>query len=366
MRKIDEFQTPPAIANKMVAAVRKRTPSLVADFAVGSGELLKAAELKWPSSKFLGIDLSKRVVEKLKEDKSKWTVECCNFLDHNSRSTCKALAGLEGSVPLVILNPPFSCRGAKRISVQLGLTELHCSRALAFVINALRYVSRKGEIIAIVPAGCLRSLKDREALAVLRRSYRLEAIQTNGHKTFEGCFPHTSIVRITKCHSSELVQTAAPKSRIRAAHGMKITLFRGSVPMHTVNSPEGRFVIPLIHSTSLRDSSVDLHQFSTASSRRRLTGPAVLLPRVGQPSKWKLVLYKGRSKMVLSDCVFGLKGPRSTLEAVYKSLSDNWPEIAAHYRGTGAKYICVSEIVASLRSYGIGVVPPKGKDSSGN
>ena len=267
-------------------------------------------------------------------------------------------------MPLIMLNPPFSCRGGARINVRFARTAMECSRALAFVLHALRFMSSEGEIIAILPAGCLRTLKDQKALMVLQHFYHLDVIQTNGHRTFDGCVPHTAIIRIAKRSPREAAKKPTWVPRPKVSANVEVTLFRGNVPMHTVTTRKKKDELPLVHSTSLRGSKVNLAEFNTGSSGRKLKGPAILLPRVGMPCKSKMVLYKGQRTFVLSECVLALKCSRSGLARVYDCLCANWPALADLYRGTGAKYVCVSEVATVLRAHGFRVIAPIGANWS--
>ena len=118
--------------------------------------------------------------------------------------------------------------------------------------------------------------------------------------------------------------------------------------------------VPLVHSTCLRNGSVDFAQFHASNAKFRIKGPALLLVRVGEPKKEKLVHYKGRDTFALSDCVIALTGRRRDLKILHKQLLGSWPSLSKLYRGTGAKYITVAEISGLLRSRGFVVGAPRG------
>jgi len=64
--KWDQIYTPVELCGKILAPSSSQRPNIVADFAAGSGELLKAAALKWPSAKIIAVDIDKGTVRKLR------------------------------------------------------------------------------------------------------------------------------------------------------------------------------------------------------------------------------------------------------------------------------------------------------------
>ena len=74
---IDEFDTPPLLAAKLLRVADmlcEYRPRTVADFAVGTGELLAAAKLRWPQAAIFGCDISNDRVRKLARARTDWTV----------------------------------------------------------------------------------------------------------------------------------------------------------------------------------------------------------------------------------------------------------------------------------------------------
>ena len=86
---IDEFDTPPLLAEKLIRVADmlcESEPQTVADFAVGTGELLEAVKLRWPQTAVFGFDINSSRVETLARGRTDWTVAECNFLDSASRT----------------------------------------------------------------------------------------------------------------------------------------------------------------------------------------------------------------------------------------------------------------------------------------
>jgi hypothetical protein len=357
---LDNFYTPRELAEKMLAATKAREPRIVADFAGGNGELLKAARSKWPHSRIIATDISRVAVRRLRKGQPGWDVERCDFLSASSRESCRTLVGLEGGVSLILLNPPFSCRGATTCRLAGDGYSIQCSRALAFVLNALRYLAPDGELICLLPAGSLHIQKDALAWMFLRTLFSANIIGRNGRGTFAGCSARTLMVRLRPRESACDPPKGPARPRTRRATMASVTLYRGKLPMYTLSPENNPASVPLVHSTCLRNSSVDFGQFKTAQTTHIISGPVVFLPRVGQPSKSKVVLYRGRRKFAMSDCVLALHS-RDNLEAVYSCILSDWASISKLYMGTGAKFLRVSAVATALRRLGIEVNAPESR-----
>jgi hypothetical protein len=267
---------------------------------------------------------------------------------------------MKGEVDVVLLNPPFTCRGGTRLFVASDSFGVWCSTAMAFLLNSLEYIGPGGEIVAILPAGSMDSEKDRNAWSILRNICRIEIVSEHDHRTFGSCDPTTRIVHIRKDEGNpatkETANIAQEKQRKRVV-GIEVTLYRGKVQMHSV--APGR--VPLAHSTDLRDYQLVLNGHKTNSYALSLKGLFIALPRVGVPMKEKVALYDAKRKVALSDCILALRcdDERHTI-GLHKVLVRNWPLLKSLYAGTGAKYLTVANLADVLRKLGYSVVPHSG------
>ncbi len=141
----DPFYTPDRIAEYVIRQVSIRRPDVVADFAAGDGALLRSASRAWPSSKILAIDIDSAAVRKLRYNYPSWLVGKCDFLQERSRKRCHLLNDCAQLADLVLLNPPFSCRGGSTIKLSVQ-GSLCLQQSYAFVLQASQYLSR--------PSGC--------------------------------------------------------------------------------------------------------------------------------------------------------------------------------------------------------------------
>jgi hypothetical protein len=355
MNRVDEFYTPSALAVQM-AAIALRRPLIIADFASGDGELLIAASKRWKNVRLIGTDVSRSALSALRRNVPSVESGVCNFLSARSRSQCLALQNLVGRIDLVILNPPFSCRGGKRIDIVTGRLKMRCGVAMGFVLNAFEYLSTRGEIIAILPSGSFDSERDKAAWSQLKQLADVDLVSHHDHKTFGTCSPRTSLVHIRRRPTPSLDLVGYPKMRSTDQMLSKevLVLQRGSIQMHDV--PKG--LIPLAHTTDLYDFRLTLNGHRTHTGDSTVRGPFVALSRVGAPRKDKLVWHHARTEIAISDCIIALGcDTEDRAKKLHRRLLDHWPEIEALYGGTGAKYITVSRLAIFLRHLGFNVVP---------
>lgn len=366
MKSIDRFYTPYDIAEKMISHARGDRLRYIADFAAGDGQLLRAARVRWPKRRFVATDVCRNTVSLLRRREPAWIVGRCDFLKAQSRNRCRALNEVKGKVSLVLLNPPFSCRGGSRFPVLVNGDTVHCSLALAFVLNSVPFLASGGQIAAILPAGCLQSEKDRSAWEVLGKFGRTEIVATNGHRTFSGSFARTVVVCFTMCASDDLQKKKLNPSsipRLADVDNIIVRVHRGNVQMHSIGRAPSRQWLPLVHSTELEKSGVNLSRHRVDARYSSIYSPAVLLPRVGQPNRSKILLYSDRHRIVLSDCVIALQC-RTVSEArkVRSALQRNWSTMEQNYGGTCAKYITINALSQLLCSLGFQVTGDGGLD----
>ena len=185
---IDEIFTPPDLANDLVelATAHGRELGIVADFAAGDGALLRAAAQTQPNLQVVGLDISRTTVRKLRAVTPFWQIGACDFLNPRSRASSPILRRNRGRVSTVLLNPPFSCRGARREQVSLGGERLTCSVAMAFILTAVKYLSPNGQIVAVAPRGMEKAERDEAAWDLLRSMGTVEILGYPDRGAFPG------------------------------------------------------------------------------------------------------------------------------------------------------------------------------------
>jgi hypothetical protein len=290
--------------------------------------LLKAAYEEWPDSTIIATDINKSSVALLRRTKNNWLVGLCDFLNPKSRGRSNILSKIKGKVSLALLNPPFSCRGNTKVTVSFNGIEIKCSLALAFVLTSIAFLAPDGQLVAVLPAGCLHSQKDAAAWKAIQKVCHIEEVGKNGHRTFSGWSPKTVIVRLTMLTASnkpklkKITDSNGQKTRRR---NITVSLFRGKISMHTLNGNKPKNRVPLIHSTELEKTGLNLVRRQVGVKLKSFSGPAVLLHRVGRPDVNKILPYLNKQPIALSDCVIGIKCKTADEAQVIKTvLVKNW------------------------------------------
>jgi len=362
VKKFDRFYTPPRLAEALVGYIASiRSPTVIADFAAGDGELLRAAQQKWPQAQLVATDLNCHIVSRLRAAHQRWRIGKADFLNPSSRERCQALSEIKGKVTLAILNPPFSCRGAKSWSITINGATIKCGLAMAFICTTVSYLASGSHILAVLPAGCLRSQKDQAAWEAVDAVCERHIIARNGHRAFKGCFPRTVLVHLRLRPEGTIGhrQGRVSKHLDHNDNAVAVHIVRGTVPMHSLNGESSRGMLPLVHSTDLLNGGVMLSRRKGDRTRRGITGPAVLIPRVGQPSKCKVCLYSGKGQVVLSDCVIGLKCKTlSDAKDLRHALLRRWQLVKEVYGGTCARYITLEGLRGLLSRLGFHASTP--------
>ena len=350
---IDEFDTPPHLAAKMVQIADllcESEPRTVADFAVGTGELLTATKLRWPNAAVFGCDISHDRVARLTQTRTDWTVAQCNFLDCASRNTLSDLELIKTKVDLAVLNPPFSARGGTRVAVDVDGDNIRCSPAMAFVLLASQYLSPDGKLVVLLPAGATKADRDQEARIVLRQLGEFRVIDQTTAK-FPGGSLNVTIAYLKR--GPAIPNPCTFTVPIVNATRPRIRVLRGTLKTHEMpkNVLEGS--IPLVHSTELQGYKLQVAHREVPSGTRSLSGPAVLIHRVGQPRQDKIAYVPNSPVFAITDCVVALLCPNEhECLRLHRSLTEQFGLLERNYIGSGAPYITIKRIQHVLHSLG--------------
>ncbi len=101
----DSYYTPKSLAEELINYIEKSKIKLIADFCVGDGELLRAAEKKWRNATFIANDISKEAIEYVKKHHQEWITHCQDFL--SSSTPGNPLEEYKNKIDLILLNPPL-------------------------------------------------------------------------------------------------------------------------------------------------------------------------------------------------------------------------------------------------------------------
>ena len=221
---------------------------------------------------------------------------------------------------------------------------------MAFVYRSIPYLRSDGELVAILPYSCLTSEKDSEIRKICMATTEMEAIESFSHKAFENCSASTVVVRfrkrVGKSNASPIRSKASPYPRDES---LSVRIVRGCVPVYrAANGFAGR-KHPFIHSTDILGEIVCEYERSVKVDTRVVTGPAVLIARVGSPATKKCGIYNSEQAIVMSDCVIALQCDKlKTARLVRERILDRWDSFAELYAGTCAPYLTIGGLKSFL------------------
>ncbi len=335
---LDQFFTPSGVAERVVQATDIATISSCLDPNCGSGNLLQACADAFPKVRCFGIDKDSRAVAELRRRYPLWRLATADILIPSSGRRSAVWQAAVGS-DCILVNPPFSMAGTKGIWVYFDGRLVRCSVAMGHLMTTLDAFQPRDGGAAIVPESMMYSELDEAARQALASRYSLQIVEGLKNCTFRGARANALIVRIR------------PRGRghrgARAAKGISSSvrpdIVRGGLPLFEARR-RVRGGLPLVHSTDLtplRESSEAMRALARVRPIERgvVSGPVILLPRVGIPSPAVTRPVSLLRKVQLSDCVIALCfSSMRAARAFGRALESDWGSFLAIYRGTGARY----------------------------
>lgn len=336
----DIHYTPESLSKRLINYVDKDNINTIVDFCAGNGSLLIAANERWSNAKFYGADISKIAVNFLRKNYCNWEFSQCDFTNEKSRINSKIIKSNRFGFDLILLNPPFSCRGGEVHKVILDDEVFLVSTSMLFVVESIKYISNDGVLFAILPISVAYSQKDKKIWVKLTKYYNLRILEEPKSNEFKSCSASVILVSINT-NSNKNLRFAEKSFKLTYND---ISVFRGKISMHTLNGAikDG---MHLVHSTNIRNNSLVNLNYKTKSKISEIKGPAVLLPRVGLPNPQKICTISKEEMYVLSDCILAIKTKSYEQANQIKSeLLNNWNDFSNLYKGTGAKYITLERL----------------------
>lgn len=340
MSGIDTYYTPTPLAEKLVSYVPLRGVRTAVDFCVGDGDLLKAVAKRYQGVDMYGTDISEEAIDKLKGDYPEWRLGMCDFRDDKSVESLEFLH--KKTFDLIVLNPPFTCRGSVIEKVELDNQEFRLSTAMMFLVRALKYLSEDGGLYAILPISCVYSDKDKAIWNYLMAHYYACLLEEPHRVQFTTkCSPNIAMVYVGRYPLAV--------RRVRNKHPFKklpvTAVVRGCCRMQNPAYSDQPEALPLIHTTNLQNGSLVNLQNVFPELHFTVEGYGVVIPRVCNPSPNKVALLDGQQKYVLSDCVMVLRANcYEDAEQIRSCILANWSDFVKLYKGTGAQYTTVDRL----------------------
>lgn len=341
----DSYYTPESLANYLTSLIDDRDFKKVADFCVGEGRLLTAAYSKWPNAQLYGTDVCPKVIKRMKSSHPNWNFGKCDFLNSKSRN---ANPILRQEFDLILSNPPFSCKGSKVNHVTFDNITFQVSDAMAFIIEAMKYLEKDGVMYAILPQSCGYSNKDKKIREYLIEKYNFRILEEREEQSFDDCSPNIILVSINdkSPYENEIINAYLNTDK-------KISIkriLRGNISMFKVDKHFGN-EMSLIHSTNIRDHKIINIAHRVKSNRSVVKGPAVLIHRVGNPSFNKICIISSQESYVISDCIIGIELlTERDCNILFNYIKSNWSYFHSLYKGTGAKFITIERLYSFLEN----------------
>jgi predicted RNA methylase len=354
---VDQFYTPAGLAASLLGDLNDLDVTSMADFAIGGGALAAAATARWADVSVFGMDIDDQAVRELRRAHPEWTLTLGDFLSTNS--VAEPLAGLRRKFDLILLNPPFSARGNRRVDVDYRGFPVRASPPAAFVAKSLGFLSEFGILRAIVPRNTTRSEKDAELWGLVSHDHVVREIAVVRRGAFVDATAEAVILEV-----SARGGTAGGSSFLGRANGLRVVqgesvtvnLTRGNVPVHTLVGKK-RGDLPIIHTTSLGLLAAGrMHKVGRVDGSvgiRTVQGPVLLLPRVGLPKagNFRPVVLERRTG--LTDCVFAISAGSRELAHVEDRMLAEWDAFLELYDGSCARYITRRRLVQFLAGLGV-------------
>lgn len=335
----DSFYTPTILADKLISYIScQRNFNNVVDFCVGDGELLRSAEKRWPSIQCYGSDISKKAIKITKGLHPYWLLSKFDFLNFEQRSKSKLFKS-KNYFDLILLNPPFSCWGGTLMHSNIDDVQFTTSTSMKFITEALKYLSPDGVLYAILPLSVAHSQKDKKVWKYLEEKYNLSILEETSIRYFKNCEPNIILVSLNDNKKSNHREF---KNRSNF-YLDGITILRGRVSIHKILKYPGEDY--LVHTTNLKNNSIQELNTKVGHKFSLVTGPAILLPRVGKPDFSKVCIIKPGEAYCISDCLIALQCESMNVAlTIFSFLANDWENVSTLYRGTGAHYITMEKI----------------------
>lgn len=342
MTRLDSYYTPISLANKLVNFVPKKEVKSAIDFCVGDGDLLKAVAKRYPRAKLYGTDISDDALKKLSTDCPEWNLAACDFKKDESIDNVSFIYNLR--FDLVILNPPFTCRGSIVEYVELDDKEFHVSTAMSFFVRALRYLSDDGGLYAILPISCVYSEKDQVVWDYLQKHYNACVLDRPKRVFFsKRCSPNIVLVYAGKYQMEGTFKEGhADFSALPA-----VSVVRGCIRMQNLPYSRKKGAIPLIHTTNIQNGKLVRLKKIVIGQQLVVDGYGVVVPRVCNPNRNKISLLDGAHVYALSDCVIVIRtANKDDAELIRMHILNHWSDFVTIYNGTGAQYTTLAKVKA--------------------
>ena len=215
---------------------------------MGDGDLLKAVAKRFDNVKLYGTDISDDALKKLSNDCPDWHLQKCDFRKDDSIDKVTFLTNEK--FDLIVLNPPFTCKGSIVENIIFEGIEYRVSTAMFFLMKALKFLAPNGGLYAILPISCVYSIKDRKAWNYLKEHFNACILEESNKVSFTNkCAPSIVLVYV----GTYKVNGIEHSNTFDFSLFSVTSIVRGCVRMQNPQYSKSKNAVPLIHTTNLQN-----------------------------------------------------------------------------------------------------------------
>lgn len=351
--RTDAHYSPPWVARALVDLVPRIPGATVFDPAAGEGALLEAFVEEMPDAAVIAADIDRATVRALRISHPTWMLGAADAVNERSRAASAPWkAASSRGVDVVLLNPPFSFRGYGGEVVDFAGSQYRATPAVAFVATALEQLRPRVGLYAVLPRGAMDGERDRKLWSSIAATYDVRVHAELPRGSFPSVTATTVLVSISPATAGpRLVAVRAQvDSDVSDRSCRCVEVVRGRVPTSLAKSA-GAGLTPWLHTSDVRDFQATVRWVDLPRDVAT-PGPMLVLPRVGRFDARKVAVVR-RSRVALSDCLYGLRVPQGRLDDLFRVLIANADRLGERYFGTGAPHLTIARLMDHLECVGL-------------
>ena len=347
------YYTPSHWGKTLVDGIDVTSPTGIIDPAVGDGSLLVCCAERFSETCLFGIDVDPVAVAKSRAALPNAVISHANALELSSLARSAVWRRRE-EIDTVVINPPFA-GGQKIYEVRTADETIVCSISAAHLLASIeRYAPIT--LAAIMPCSFFHSDRDNRAVDAISQTYDMTRARDLHRAAFARGRASSEIVYLRRRDLVEISNATSCQRDVPErldSSAIQVRLVRGAMPVHAAEGCRSTDGWPFLHTKGLIESGL---QFRVSPMQRgTIGGFAVLLPRVGMPSRRHLRVREFSSPVQLSDCVLALCFlSMKHASTVCAALDRNFDTLLGCWAGTGAPYTTVMKIRELIHHLGFG------------
>jgi hypothetical protein len=209
---------------------------------------------------------------------------------------------------------------------------------MCFMLDALASIRIGGVIAAILPAGIIDRDADQPGWDLIRSCSDVRVLSPRQAHDWP-CEVEVVFAVVRKIHEISLGKAGLEIKQCNGAPSGKWRVVRGGVrnQKSRVCSQSG---LPFIHTTNMIDGELVGLKLIETNGKSVISGPGILIPRVGVPNVRKVTNFELATDAVISDCVFFVStNSAKSAKKLREQIAANWASFETAYLGSCARHI---------------------------